>query len=200
MKKVLLLVAGCLLSAATIAHELKAGQSLPPVLVEAKGQMEFEYLVADNRMVFQDGSDIRYRPWSTSELTGRIRCIYHLAARHGVADINQPFIDALIAARLPEHLPDSPFKTTTILDTDDALWGTAGLAASELEDSQRKTPHAYYVNDTQGLVRTAWGLQEKTSTVIILDEQGKILYVREGEMTQAEIDTTVAMIVQELAK
>ncbi len=183
-----------LVSVFSFGHNIVVGKALPSLVIESKGQMIFEFNIDRQKMVFDAESDIRYRKWSTGDLTGKIRCIYHLAARTGTADINQPFIDALIKANLPEYLPDSPFKTTTILNTDDALWGTAGFAGSQLEDSQRKVPHAYYVNDTEGLARKAWGLEEGSSAVIILDRKGKVLFVKDGNMTDLEIAKTVELI------
>ncbi len=200
MHKFILFIASGLLASVCLANEVRVGETLPRVVVESKGEMVFDYKIENNRMVSRKGTEITYRTWDSGQLKGKIRCIYHLAARMGISKINQPFIDALIAARLPEFLPDGAFKTTTILDTSDALWGTATLAGNKLEDSQLDVAHAYYVNDTKGLARSAWGLPHETSTVILLDAEGRVLYHKEGKMSKDEINRAVAMIRKELAK
>ncbi len=191
---VLILAALVLFSTAAYSGEIKVGEPLPPVVVEKRGQMVFDYEIEDGKMVFKENSEIEYRKWSSAELTGRVRTVYHLAARTGTDDINKAYIDALVAADMPEYLPDSPYKTTTILNTDDAMWGTAGIGSGRLEKSQKEFPYAFYVNDEEGLVREAWGLNKKSSAVIILDKNGKVLFFKDGEMTGEEIKTAVSII------
>ena len=67
-----------------------------------------------------------------------------MAARTGIEDINQAFIDALIAAAAPEFTADGSYKTTTILNTVDAMWGTSGVGTGRLEKRQRETAYAFF--------------------------------------------------------
>jgi uncharacterized protein len=178
--------------------DLIIGKNLPQITIEKKGLMVPEYEIKNGRMVFKEGSEITYRKWSSSELTGKIRTVYHLAARNGVEEINQPYIDALIEANLPETLPDSPYKTLTILNTSDAFWGTAGIASGRFEKSQKQFPYAYYVNDEEGIAQKAWGLKEHESAVIILDTEGKVIYFKEGKMSPDDIQSAVSLIKKNL--
>jgi hypothetical protein len=199
MKKLVLPVLACLFISGTVyASGIKVGEILPHVQIADKGQMVPDYTIENNKMVFREGADITYRPWDSKELIGKIRCIYHLAARSGVDEINKPFIDALIAADLPEYLPGSPYKTTTILNTDDALWGTSGIATGRFVKSQKEVAYAYYVTDANGVARQAWGLKEKGSSVIIVDKDGKVLYFIDGKMTEEDIRKTVELVKQKL--
>lgn len=195
MRTLTLILTVCILiPSAVYSGEVKVGETLPKVVVEERGQMVPEYEIKDGKMVFKPDSKITYRKWESSELTGRIRTIYHLAARTGADEINKAYIDALVAANLPEYLPDSPYKTTTILNTDDAFWGTAGIGSGRLESSQKEFPYAYYVNDEKGLVREAWGLEKKSSAVIILDKSGKVLFFKDGEMSDEDIKSAISII------
>lgn len=187
-------------SAAVEAAEIKIGETLAPVSVEEAGMLVPEYTIVNERMTHKEGTDIDYRPWSSSELTGRIRTVYHLAARIGMDDINAHYIDAIIAGDLDEDLPDSPYQTVTILNTDDALWGTSGLAKSRMEDSQKTYPYAGYVIDDEGRALEAWGLQPKNSAVIIIDADGKVLWFKEGKLTDAEVTEAVGLIKEKLAE
>ena len=161
--------------------------------------MVIEYDVVDDAMTFKDGTEIQFKTFNSDDLNGKITTIYHLAARSGIDDINNPYIDALIAAQLPEKQPDSPYKTVTILNTDDALWGTAGIASGQLEDSQKDTAYAYYVLDEKGVALQTWQLKKKGSAVIVLDRDGTVLYFKDGKLSDNDIASAVAIIKDKLA-
>lgn len=180
------------------ANGVKVGEKLPVIEIIDKGLLVPEHYIKEGKMVYQADTDISHKKWTSSELTGRVGVVYHLAAREGVDEINQPFIDALIAADLPEYLPTSPYKTTTILNTDDALWGTAGIASGRFEKSQKETAYAIYVNDCSGIAQKNWGLKQKESAVIIHDKDGSVLYFKEGKLTEEEIKTSVKLIQTQL--
>ena len=208
MKKTLLLLVTAFFTASftapftfnsAFADGIVVGEKLPSVTIEKKGQMVVESVVVDNIMVLKDGTDISYETFNSDDLTGKIRTVYYMAARTGIEDINQPFIDGLIAAKLPEFTPDGGYKTTTILNTGDAMWGTSGIAAGRLEDSQSETAYAFFVIDSEGLGLKAWGLKKKGTAIIVLDRDGKVLYFKDGEMSADEIASTVALIEKHLA-
>lgn len=182
------------------AGQLVVGEPLPAVDVPEKGWLVPEYDIVDGKMVHKEGTSVTHRPFSSSELKGKIRTIYHLAARVGIDEINKPYIDALIAAELPQKLPDSPYKTITVLNTGDALWGTAGLAHARMESSQKEYPHAEYVIDSKGSALAAWGLEEKNSAVILIDAESKVLWFKEGKLTDAEISEAVGLIKTKVAE
>lgn len=208
MKKLIFLIVTALFAApftalftfnTAFADGIVVGEKLPSITIEKKGQMLVEYDVVDKVMKFKDGTEIKYEAFNSDDLTGKIRTVYYMAARTGIEDINQPYIDALIAAKLPEFTPDGDYKTTTILNTDDAMWGTSGVASRRFEDSQERNAYAYYVNDSEGLGLKKWGLKKKGTAIIVLDRDGKVLYFKDGEMSTDEIASTVALIEKHLA-
>jgi hypothetical protein len=192
------LAAALLLLALPCLAGITVGQKAPAAAVADKGVMVPRFKVEGGSMML-DGPDLAYRPWASPDQDGRVRTIYHLAARLGMDDVNKPYIDALIAAHLPERAPDGAYKTITVLDLSDALWGTHGLGISSLEKNQRKTPYAFFVADEKGAVRAAWGLKARTSTVIILDRDGTVLFFKEGKLSPEEIQQAVS-IIQERVK
>jgi YtfJ family uncharacterized protein len=195
----LLTMATFFVASVALAEGIVVGEKLPSVTIEDKGQMVFDYDVVDGVMIYEKGSKITHKTFNSDDLTGKIRSIYHLAARGGTEDINQPYIEALTAAKLPQYAPDSPYKTTTILNTDDALWGTATVAVGMFEGSQKKLAHDYYVVDSKGEALDKWGLQPKNSAVILLDRDGTVLYFKEGKMSDADIASVIALIQDHLA-
>ncbi|BDU71289.1 YtfJ family protein [Mesoterricola silvestris] len=156
--------------------------------------------VADKGLLVLDGKAVTYHPWKASATNGRVRTIYHLAARMGIDDINKPYIDALIAAKLPERLPDSPYKTVTVLNLSEANWVTHGIGVSRLEKNQRDTPYALFVADEKGAARAAWGLAPGTSAVIVLDRDGTVLFFKEGRLSPEEIRMAVGIIQERLGR
>lgn len=189
-----------LASAAANAADITIGEKLPEVNIQEKGMLVPETDVVDGKLVFKEGGDIDYRPWSSSELTGKIRTVYHLAARIGIDNINAHYIDAIIAADLDEHGPDALYQTVTVLNTDEALWGTTGLAHSRMESSQKEFPYAGYVIDAEGEALAAWGLESKSSAVIIVDEEGTVLWYKDGKLTDTEVEEAVGIVEKELAE
>jgi hypothetical protein len=171
----------------------QVGQKLPEVAIGQGGLLVPAYKVVNGRMVLEHPK-LGRRPWSSREAEGRICTIYHLAARMGIDDLNKPYIDALIAAKLPEFTPDGAYKTITVLNLADALWGTTALGRSRLEDSQRDFPYALHVLDDQGLARAAWGLKPKSSAVILLDRDGTVLFLKEGKLSPEDIAKALGII------
>ena len=190
--------AACILLAfAPCGAGVVVGQKLPEVAVADKGVMVPHTRVENARMVL-DGRDLTYRPWALQESAGRVRTIYHLAGRLGIENLNKPFIDAIIAAQLPEFLPDSPYKTITVLNLADAAWGVHGIAMGKFETSQREHAHAVYVADEKGAARAAWGLEPKQSAVILLDRDGTVLFFKEGKLSPEEIAQAMGILKDKL--
>ena len=173
------------------------GLKLPDIEVAGKGVMVPSTRIDGRRMVM-DGEEIAYRPWKLSATSGRVRTIYHLAARMGIEEVNKAAIDALIAAKLPERLPDAPYKTITVVNLADALWGTRAMVLARMEKNQRNYPYAHFVADEKGLAREAWDLQTGQTAVIILDQKGTILFFKEGRLAPEEIRRAVGLVKEAL--
>jgi predicted transcriptional regulator len=48
------------------------------------------------------------------------------------------------------------------------------------------------------VIRNAWGLAPESSAVIILNRAGKVVFFKDGQLSQAEIDRAVQLIKQNL--
>jgi YtfJ family uncharacterized protein len=178
---------------------VQVGRRLPEVVIRDEGAFVPRCQVVNGRMTLLS-PQLGLRPWDLREMDGRIRTLYHLAARLGIDDVNKPFIEALKAAKLPETTPDGAYKTITILDLSDALWGTTGLGRSRLASSQRDYPWAIHVLDDRGVARAAWGLPPKQSSVIILDRDDTVLFFKVGRLSPEEIRQAVGIIKEHLAR
>lgn len=177
--KSLVTAALCLfVSFAAQAATITVGAPVPPLSITDKGEL------------IQKGDDIIYQPWDTSMLPGKVQVLQYIAARMTASKINEPFTDALTAANFP---PEQQV-TTSVVNTDDVLWGTTGFVNSELKSNKKKHPHARIIADAKGEGLKAWDLKKEGCAIAVLDKTGKVIFYKEGALTADEIKSTLALI------
>ncbi len=116
------LMIALLFSGFATAHTLTPGQPVPPVFVADKGEM-----------VLNQG-DINYQRWNSQTLTGKVRLVIHVAGRLSAKDQSARLIEAIQQASLPRDR----FQTTTIVNTDDALPGSAIFVVRSIASSKKR--------------------------------------------------------------
>lgn len=164
---------------AAIGHALEPGKPLPPLRVESMGEILLE------------GERMRYAAWNSAGLQGApVQVIQYMAARLSSKSMNQPFTDRLKASGFP---PDS-YHVTTIVNLDDALFGTRKFVLSELEANKRRYYLSSIVADEHGLGLAAWQLAPKSSAIIILGSDGHVRFFRDGPMSEAEIEAALQLV------
>ncbi|MDO6499802.1 YtfJ family protein [Photobacterium sanguinicancri] len=176
-KLIITLLAGLLPTLAS-AHNLEIGQVLPSVDVADKGEI----------LLTQD--KIAYQAWATEQLVGKVRVIQAIAGRSAAKEMNAPMIDAIKAA----DLPTDKYQTTTIINQDDAIWGTGGFVKSSAEDSKREFAWSSMVLDANGNVQQAWDLQQENSMIALLDAKGTVLFAQEGQLSEQDIQRVLKLI------
>lgn len=160
------------------ALALHQGQPLPTVAVAQRGELVLQ------------GDKVNYQTWHSSQLTGKVRVIQHIAGRSKAKELNAPLIEAIKAAKLPHDR----YQTTTIINLDDALFGTGPFVVGKTEDSKREFPWSSFVLDKDGRVRQQWDLASESSAIAVLDKSGLVLFVKEGALSQAEIQQVMTLI------
>lgn len=178
MNKILAAIALSLTSFVALSHNLTLGENLPQVIIADKGHVD---LIA---------GEFEYRQWSTVELQNKIILVQHIAGRTSAKELNEPMIEAVKKS----YFPLEKYNTATLVNLDDAIWGTGAIVASQLKSNKEEFPDAIFVLDEEGDIRNRWGLTEESSAIIVLDQTGKILYVKDGEMNPTEIDTVIGII------
>ena len=160
------------------ALALAPGEPLPVVRIEAPGELRLA------------GETLEFAPWESTALSGKVHIVQYLAARMSARDLNRPFTDRLKQSGIPL----SRYQLTTIVNLDDAMFGTRALVMSELERNKRRYFRSTIVADAEGAGRRAWGLVEKSSAVLVLDAAGRLVFMREGAMSEAEIEQVLALV------
>lgn len=180
MKKYYTLLFMVLMNLPSITLAVPLNQTLPSVTIKNKGEL----------ILKPQSEEIIYQPWSSQKLTGKIRVVQHMAGRLSAKAINEPFIDALKAAKLPHD----KFQTTSIINEDDTLVGTKLFVEHDVESNKRKYYWSSIVLDNSSAAQKTWQLSKKNSAVMVLDAQGKVLFFKEGALSQQEIESTLALI------
>jgi len=169
---------GALVLAALPALALDPGQSLPALRVEKLGELQVE------------GDELQYTAWDSARLSGKIHVLQYLAARPAARNLSKPFTDRLEKSGIPL----AHYHVTTIVNLDDAMFGTRGFVLSELERNKRRYHLSTIVADESGAGRLAWGLQGGSSAVIILGPDARVLFFREGAMSEGDIEQALEIV------
>ena len=180
MRSALILLS--LLPTLCLAHNLKQLEPLPTVSIADKGELMLH------------DKTFNYQNWSSSQLTGKVRLIQHIAGRSKAKAMNAPLIEAIKAAKFDHNR----YQTTTIVDLDDTLFGTSAFVLSSVKESKEQFPWSSFVLDSEGRVRQSWGLQEESSAIVLLDRSGKVLFSKEGALTKEEINQLLSTIQAQL--
>jgi YtfJ family uncharacterized protein len=174
-----LLAATCLmLPLIASAHNFEKGQRVPPVGVADRGEL------------LLDNNEFSYKPWNSAQLAGKVRVVQHIAGRTSAKEKNATLVEAIKAAKLPHDT----YQTTTIVNTDDAIPGSGMFVRSSLESNKKLYPWSQFIVDSNGVVRSAWHLEEESSAVAVLDKQGRVQWAKDGALTQEEVQQVVALL------
>lgn len=175
-------LAALLLSTSTwaFAHNITENTVLPAVTINDKGELLYD----------TTKDKFSYQNWNSGLLSGKVRTVQHIAGRSKAKEMNAPFIEAVKLAKFPH----SSYQTTTIINTNDAVFGTGPFVRGSVEDSKKEFPWSQFIVDADGVALKGWGLEKESSAIVVLDKQGKVRFVKEGVLSGAEITTAINLI------
>ncbi len=172
-----------LVSSTASGNGLQVGQAPPDLTIADRGEL----LLEDDKF--------SYQPWQLPHALGKVHVLQYMAARSASRDKTKPFTD-----RLQKEFHFGSYHVTTVINLDDALWGTSVFVVGEVKSSKRKYPASTIVLDEEGTGLETWQLQSKNAAIIVMDPGGSVLYLKEGAMSDEEIDSTVELIRQNLTE
>ena len=79
-----------------------------------------------------------------------------------------------------------------------AAWYPNSLINSNIEAKQAKFPRTTYVKDQKKSLVKEWELQDDSVNLVVFGKDGKILFVKKGPMTTAEITSLLSLIATNL--
>lgn len=159
------------------AQPIATGSPVPTLVIEDRGEATL------------NGDDIVYQHWSSETNPGKVHILQYLAATRGASKIYSRFTDSL-----PETFEKTDFHITTVLNLDDAMWGTSSFVVSEIESKKREFPGATLVLDEDGDGLKAWELAQKGAALAILDKDSKVLYFTQDPMSDTDLEEMLAIV------
>ena len=167
-----------LLAPGVQAHNFVTGKTVTPVYIQEGGEL-----------LLNSDDEIHYQKWNSTQLAGKVRIIQYIAGRKSAKKKNSLLIKAVEAANFPQDR----FQPTTIVNTDDAIFGTGYFVVGKIEKNKRRYPWAQFVIDGNGQGRVAWRLPEESSTILVLNKAGQIQWAKDGSLTPEEVDHVIAL-------
>lgn len=164
---------------------LQINKPVPAVTVTDRGEL---LLNEKGKLIYQD--------WSSKKLVGKTRMILHIAGRLSAKELNEPLIEAIKQKKFDQK----KYQTTTIINTDDTMLGTGFFVRSSIEDSKREFPFSQIIVDNDGVVKKTWQLKPKSSTIIVLNKKGDVLFAKDGALTSEETNNVINLIETQLKK
>lgn len=147
------------------------------------------YIREGGELLLNSDDEIHYQKWNSTQLTGKVRIIQYIAGRKSAKKKNSLLIKAVEAANFSQDR----FQPTTIVNTDDAIFGTGYFVVGKIEKNKRRYPWAQFVIDGNGTGRVARQLPEQSSTILVLNKAGRIQWAKDGSLTPEEVDHVIAL-------
>lgn len=176
MKKLFLLFT--FISPLSIAHNIQLNQPLPKVTITKDGEL------------ITKSGEISYKTWHSSSLVGKVRILNHFAGKGDVKEKNS----ALITAIRQAHFDRSRYQTTTIINADEATFGTGVFVKSKAKKGKLSNPHSQVILDQQSSAKKAWQLKSNDNFVVVLDKNAKVKFVFDGKLSTNQINQVITLV------
>jgi len=126
-------------------------------------------------------------PWSSTELKDKVYVIFYVDPDE--KDTNNEASEALDR----EKFPGDKFHSVGIINMA-ATWLPNFAISSALKDKQKRYPKTTYVRDYKKVIVTVWKIADDSSNVLAFDNNGKLIFRKDGKLTSDEIKTLIKVI------
>lgn len=174
MKKIMVLVLTLVLGVSMAFAGLPVGSNAPALTLDGKL-----------------GGRVDGAAWSSSELTGKVFVLVY--ADPDEADLNNTATEALKA----EGFPDDKYGSIAVVNMA-ATWKPNKVIEWILGGKQEKYPSTVYVKDMNKTMVKNWNLLDDSNDIIVFDKSGKVVFCKDGQLSQADIDTMIKIIKENL--
>lgn len=159
---------------------LAPGYTLPLLDIEAGGE------------IFVSDGGVTKTPWSSKSLdqNEKVQLVQYIAANRGAIRQNKHFTDALIERKFSSK----ELKTTVIVNMADTMSLLKGIVFSRMAKNKVKHQSINFVVDDQGVGLQRWGMKNKSYAIIVLDAGGKVLFAKDGPLSDSEVESTLRLI------
>lgn len=161
-----------------VAESIEVGAQFPPLTIESRGELVLE----------QD--EVSYKAWSSDAMTGKVVYFQYMAARPSADKMNKHVNNALETA----DIKNDNFISTVIVNVDDVSFGATSFAVREMKKNKKRYPHTHLIADDSSKGRQLLKLEPKSSAVGVLDKTGKVLFFKDGKLTDNETSQVIELI------
>ena len=135
----------------------------------------------------EDGGRLDGSQWSSEEIQGLIYMVFYI-------DSDEKELNDHMSQRLKkEKFPRDKVKSIAIINMD-ATWAPDFAIQSSLEEKQKEFPHTLYIKDIEKLLVKSWNLGDDNYDVLVFDPSGKVVFSKDGKLSEAELDLMVKTI------
>jgi YtfJ family uncharacterized protein len=163
---------------------LMPGQSLPVLDIQVGGEIH----ISDR--------DIIKRPWNSTSFDskGKVQLVQYVAANFGVRGQNKTFTDTLVKKRFTSE----QLSTTVIVNMADTMELAKGMVMKKVAKNKAKHQTNDFIIDDNGVGLQSWGMKNKSYAIIVLDADGKILFAKDGPLSEIEIESAIELIEKQM--
>jgi YtfJ family uncharacterized protein len=133
------------------------------------------------------GGRLDGEPWSSEELRGKVHVLFYVDPDE--KDTNNNASEALDR----EKFPRDKFQSVAIINMA-ATWLPNFAISSAIKDKQKRYPNTIYVRDYKKVVVNAWKIADDSSDVLAFDKQGRLIFRKDGKLTEEEIKMLIKLI------
>jgi len=133
------------------------------------------------------GGRLDGKPWSSEELQGKVHVLFYVDPDE--KDTNNDASEALDR----EKFSSDKFQSVGIINMA-ATWLPNFAISSAVKDKQKRYPKTIYVRDYKRVLVSAWKIADDSSNVLAFDKKGKLIFRKDGKLTEEEIQTLIKVI------
>ena len=133
------------------------------------------------------GGRLDGKPWSSEELRGKVHVLFYVDPDE--KDTNNDASEALDR----EKFPADKFQSVGIVNMA-ATWLPNFAISSALKDKQKRYPTTIYVRDYKKVLVNAWKIADDSSNVLAFDQNGRLIFRKDGKLTAEEIQKLIKVI------
>ncbi len=176
MKKLIVLLLITLASSAILLAELPLNEVPPQVILSGD---EGGYV---------DGRGA----WDSATLKEQVSVIFYVDPDE--KDLNDKASDALSADEsLGEARKAGEYASYAIINMK-ATWIPNVILKGEIQKNQKEFPNTNFVFDMNEILHKKWNIATDNSDVVVLDKEGKVVFSKDGKLSDSEIQAMLQAI------
>lgn len=181
LRNLLLAISLTLVAAASLAQQPSLNEPLPELMIDDKGEL----LLA--------GGEFSYGSWTSRGNRGEVRVVQYIPGTLGGKKLFKPFTDMLKV-----EFPGGSLDVTTIINMDDAMWGTSGMINSQIQTNKEEFPESTFVLDKSGVGKKNWALGKKGAVLAVIDKSGSVVYLTLEAISEQDAVSAIAIVKEQV--